>query len=205
MKDRERRSSKADTNLNADIAQLDALAAEQLNTKATQPGAEPDLVLDPDGPQQQCCRKVWSVGRTARAPLSQLHLAFPSRAPRTRSCTRREGARRSQSTEPLQSGQRWLCRDHLQIAHCTGVQSVTVSHIHCALFTVVQCVSLRCSHSLHALHCGSLRIVSFAALSLIDSLCFHCAARFHCALSCFHCAFSPSPYSLLHCATAGCI
>ena len=80
-------------------------------------------------------------------------------------------------------------------------QSVTVT----ALFTVVQCVSLRCSDSLRTLHCGSLRIVSFAALSLIDSLCFHCAARFHCALSCFHCAFSPSPYSLLHCATAGCI
>ena len=51
MRDRERRSSKADTNLNADIAQLDALAAEQLNTKATQLGAEPDLVLDPDGQQ----------------------------------------------------------------------------------------------------------------------------------------------------------
>ena len=84
------------------------------------------------------------------------------------------------------------------VFHCAGL-------IHCTLFTVVQCVSLRCSHSLHAFHCGSLRIVSFAALSLIDSLCFHCAARFHCALSCFHCAFSPSPYSLLHCATAGCI
>ena len=169
MRDRERRSSKADTNLNADIAQLDALAAEQLNTKATQPGAEPDLVLDPDG--QQRCRKVWSVGRTARAPLSQLLQESPSRAPRTRSCTRREGARRSQSTEPLQSGQRWLCRDHLQIAHCTGVQSATVSHSQpqsvtvTACFTVVQCVSLRCSDSLRTLHCGSLRIVSFAALS----------------------------------------
>ena len=183
MRDRERRFSKADTNLNADIAQLDALAAEQLNTKATQPGAEPDLVLDPDGPRQQRCRKVWSVGRTARAPLSQLLQESPSRAPRTRSCTRREGSRRSQSTEPLQSGQRWLCRDHLQIAHCTRVQSATVSHSHCTRFTVVQCVSLRWSHSLHALHCGSMCFTALLSFTARFSLWFtaHCLLR--CALS----------------------
>ena len=81
-------------------------------------------------------------------------------------------------------------------------QSVTVTACASLWFNVFHCAGLiHCT----LFHCGSLRIVSFAALSLIDSLCFHCAARFHCALSCFHCAFSPSPYSLLHCATAGCI
>ena len=122
--------------LNAKIAQLDALAAEQveLNSKATQPRAVLDLELDRDGRQRQRCQKVWSVGHTARAPLSQLQLESLSRALHTRNCTRREGVQRSQSTGQLQSGQRWLYLDHLQLAHCTS----TGSHIHCTLFTVVQ-------------------------------------------------------------------